>query len=263
MQQPGLERPGDRASLPAVGAQRGGPLGVAYARAPQEQVGVAGERLRRAVHHRVGAEVERSLSERRRERVVDGQPRAGGMGGVGHRRDVAHVQRWVGGRLDPHDRRARARGDDRVGVGRNEPHLHAAGGEPIGRHAAHAGVAVARGHEDVARPEGGLEQRADRGHAGGEQHALGVLQRTERGLHGRPGRVALTPVAERRRVDLPAQVERRREDWPGRQRRPRLGGRQARVDGPRGRSQGHVTRCASDSRRRRESSSGSEIAARG
>ena len=45
-----------------------------------------------------------------------------------------------------------AGGDDRLGVGRHEPHLDAARREPVGRHAAHARVAVAHRDQHVARP---------------------------------------------------------------------------------------------------------------
>ncbi len=114
---------------------------------------MAGERLRRAVHDRVRAVVERALAERRRERVVDGEPAAGGVGGVRDRGDVAHVEPGIGGRLDPHQPRAVAGGDDRLGVGRHEPHLDAARDEPVGRDGAHAGIAVVHDHQHVARSE--------------------------------------------------------------------------------------------------------------
>ena len=50
----------------------------------------------------VGAEVQRALAERRGGGVVDRDQRAGGVRGLGQRRDVAHVQARVGRRLQQH-----------------------------------------------------------------------------------------------------------------------------------------------------------------
>ena len=121
-----------------------------------------------------------------------------------------------------------AGGDDRLGVGRHEPHLDAARREPVGRDAADARVAVADRDEHVAGAERRLEHRAQRGHPGGEQHALGALERAERGLDGGPRRVAVAPVAVRRGVLLALQVERRREHRAGRERLALLGAPAAR-----------------------------------
>ena len=83
------------------------PVRVARADHAEQQVGVAGQRLGRAVYRDVGAQVERLLAERRGERVVDRQAGARGVRGLGHGGDVADVEARVGRRLDPDERGAR------------------------------------------------------------------------------------------------------------------------------------------------------------
>jgi hypothetical protein len=62
---------------------------------------VAAQILARGVHDQVGAEVERSLPERRGEGVVDGGDRAGLARGRQEGRQVGDDQLRVGGRLEP------------------------------------------------------------------------------------------------------------------------------------------------------------------
>ena len=224
--------PGDR-RRPASGAARSarGPLGVADGDRAEDEVGVAGQRLGGAEHRGVGAEVERALAERRRERVVDGEPAALRVDRVGDGRDVGDVERRVRGRLDPRERRARARGHDRVGVGGDEPHLDPARRQPVAGDAAHPRVAVLHDDEDVAAAQRRLEHRADRRHPGGEQHRLPAVELADRLLDAGPGRVAVAPVAVRRGVLGALQVERRGEHRARRERRAlvrRAGGRHGR-----------------------------------
>jgi hypothetical protein len=70
------------AALRAVRPHARRPLGVAGADGDEHEVGMTRERLRRAVHHGVGAVLERALAQRRGERVVDRQARAGRVRGV-------------------------------------------------------------------------------------------------------------------------------------------------------------------------------------
>ena len=80
-----------------------------------DDVRVAAEVLRRRVDDDVGAEVERRLEVRRRERVVDDEQRARRVRRRRDGRDVDDVQQRVRRRLDPDEPRAR---DVRRGVGR-------------------------------------------------------------------------------------------------------------------------------------------------
>ena len=65
-----------------------GDLGVVGGREPADDVGVAAEVLRGRVHDDVGAELERPLQERRRERVVDDDARAALVRDRAHAEDV-------------------------------------------------------------------------------------------------------------------------------------------------------------------------------
>ena len=73
---------------------------------PPTDVRVAAEVLRRRVDDDVGAELERPLQIRRRERVVDDEDRAGRVRRVGGRADVDDVEQRVRRRLDPDHARA-------------------------------------------------------------------------------------------------------------------------------------------------------------
>ena len=74
-------------------------LGAPGNRRAADDVGVAAEVLGRRMHDEVGAELQRALVDRRRERVVDGDERAAlARHDAG---DVDDVQRRVGRRLDP------------------------------------------------------------------------------------------------------------------------------------------------------------------
>ena len=81
-------------------------VGSLVAAKPADHVGVAAEVLRRGVDDDVGAELERPLQVRRRERVVDDDDRAGFVRRVGGGVDVDDVQQRVGRRLDPDQARA-------------------------------------------------------------------------------------------------------------------------------------------------------------
>jgi hypothetical protein len=61
------------------------PLGVARDDRAADEVGVAADVLGHAVHDRIGAQLQRSLEHRRRERVVDDDARAGSVRDPGDR----------------------------------------------------------------------------------------------------------------------------------------------------------------------------------
>ena len=128
--------------------------------------------LERAHHRVVGAELERALAQRARERVVDGDDRARGVGLGAERAQVEDVEPRVGRRLEPHERRARQRLAHGV-VGRgHEPHLDAVGLEHVAGDGADPRVGVRRRHEHVAGVQPRDDHGADRRHPGGEDHAL-------------------------------------------------------------------------------------------
>ena len=97
-----VERRRHRAHRVLQEAQLVGELGVVHRDEPADDVGVTAEVLRRRVHRRVGAERERLLEVRRRERVVDDDPRLALVRELRHRRDVDDREQRVGRRLDPH-----------------------------------------------------------------------------------------------------------------------------------------------------------------
>ena len=103
--EPGVERPRHRPERLLQEAQALGDRRVVRRREPADHVGVAAEVLRRRVHDDVGAELERLLQVRRRERVVDDEQRAGGVRRVGGGADVDDVEERVRRRLDPDEPR--------------------------------------------------------------------------------------------------------------------------------------------------------------
>ena len=101
-----VERARHRAGRVLEEADALGDLGIARDRAPADDVGVATEVLRGRVHDDVGAELQRTLQVRRRERVVDDDARAARVRELRHGRDVDDGERGIGRRLDPHHRGA-------------------------------------------------------------------------------------------------------------------------------------------------------------
>ena len=80
--------------------------GVVRAREPSDHVRVPAEVLGGRVNDDVGAELERLLQVRRRERVVDHEDRAGGVRCICGGTDVDDVEQGIRGRLDPDHPRA-------------------------------------------------------------------------------------------------------------------------------------------------------------
>ena len=106
--EPHLERSGDRRRA-ACGARAAGRAGRRRrpAAAPSTTSRVPGEVLGHGVHDDVGAELERALHQRRRERVVDADERARRVRGLDERGQVGDLEHRVGRRLDPEQRRRR------------------------------------------------------------------------------------------------------------------------------------------------------------
>ena len=156
-----------------------------------DRVGVAADVLRRRVHDDVGAERERLLQVRARERVVDDDERAGRVRALGDRGDVDDLEQRVGRRLEPDqvgrplERLARdalvRQVDELVVVALRGVELRE---QPVG-----AAVDVV----DRDRARAGREQLHDRGrraHAGREADAvLAALERGQARLERRARRV--------------------------------------------------------------------------
>ena len=150
---------------------------------PEQQVAVAADELRRAVQHDVRAVLERSLAQRRGERRVDHDTRAGRSGARRDRRQVGDVQRRVRRRLDPHHVGTVGCGEHGIGRGDVDgAQLQRVALGVLGEQAAYAEVADGRHDDDPRR------QRVHGGrrgcHAGREgdcpatlERADGVLQR--------------------------------------------------------------------------------------
>ncbi len=161
VQHPGLERPGDRAALRAVRAQRRRPLGVAHRDGAEERSEWPESAL-----------VALSMRRRRRGRAAAGRaawraccrPRAGrrprGRRPRPRRCRRRRARGWTASRSRRASRPSQAATIASVSVG-TKPHLDAARREPVAGDAAHPRVAVVGDDEHVARPERGLEHRAD------------------------------------------------------------------------------------------------------
>ena len=155
----------------ARGAGRGRP-GRTRRRAEQ-QVGVAADQLRAGVHDEVGAERERRLPDRRRERVVDDDHGAGRASRADHGRQVDDIEHRVRGRLDPDESGA---GDRRGDPGRASARRasRARAGRARRARAAAGDAEVRRALGDDPRAVRQLvEDRAARGEAGGERARRG------------------------------------------------------------------------------------------
>ena len=96
-----VERPGHAAHRVLEELDPLGDGRVVHGREAADHVRVAAEVLGRRVDDDVGAELERALEVRRRERVVDDDERADGMRGLGDRADVDDVEQRVRRRLEP------------------------------------------------------------------------------------------------------------------------------------------------------------------
>ena len=100
-----------------------------------EHVGVAGEVLGRALPREVGAEVERALEQRRRERAVAAQQRTARVRGLRGDLDVGEGQQRVGGRLDERERGAEIAGPPEIlgvtGIDSAAPRRRSARGSPM------------------------------------------------------------------------------------------------------------------------------------
>ena len=96
-----VERAADRADGVLQEPDLLGELRVRRHRDAADHVGVAVQILGRRVHDDVGAELERPLHPRARERVVDDREDAALARELRHLRDIDQPQRRIGRRLDP------------------------------------------------------------------------------------------------------------------------------------------------------------------
>ena len=150
----------------------------------------------------IGAELERTLAERRRERRVDHGDRAALARAGRDRGDVGDHHERVGDRLHPHHVGAVGRREDGVGVvGRGHADVEAAARlhpledvpDAVVRH---------RGqhHGPTRRHEVG--DRGGRREARGERHGPTAVERAERGLERAPPGVAVAAVLDAGVVDI-------------------------------------------------------------
>ena len=181
-----------------------------------EHVGVSGQVLRRALPGEVGAEVERALQERRRERAVAAQQRPSGVRVARGLGDVGQREQRVRRRLDDRERRAVAGAAEALGVAHViAAQLHAEALEDPRREALEAVVAARRQRQRRSLSEHRQADARPGRHAAREDGRLGVLERAQQGLRlDRHGRVP-APVGRRCR--------------PGRGRRSSSGRAQARA----------------------------------
>ena len=163
-----------------------------------QHVAVSVEIFGGGVHHDIGAKGERLRQERRRHRVVDHQPRAGGMGNIGKGGEIVEIPVRVGRRLGPDD--GRDPRNDRGTHGLQVRHVdmldpHAPMGGVAFQPGPHAVIHVDR--EDAVRA--GLQRQHHGGHgrhAGTEQPAVrSPFQRLQSGLRLLQPRIAITAVA--------------------------------------------------------------------
>ena len=148
---------------------------------------MAAEELRRGVDDHVGAQRQRLLQQRRRERVVDDHARAGLARRGADRGHVGDVEQRVRRRLEPHQVGLEQLGDPGLRVRRRDaldpPRMVARAGlgDP-----GDALVAVVGNHEVRAGRQ--LAQHGvARRHTGRERHGVAALEPAEDLLEGLPG----------------------------------------------------------------------------
>jgi hypothetical protein len=194
--QPRLQRAGDRADQVAAALQHVVQLLVLHHQRAHDHVAVAGEDLGDRVKDDVGAELERLLQQGCGERVVDDDRRPGLVAGLDEPLHVGDLQRRVRRRLDPQQRRVVQLGDHGVGVG--DVHQHGLQPTPcleVAELADAAEVRVPRrDHHAVLSDE--VEHRRHGRETGRERQRTPALERAERLLERRPGRVRVPPVLE-------------------------------------------------------------------
>ena len=172
------------------------------------------------MHHDVGAERERLLQRRRRERVVARDDRAVAMREIGDGPDIGHLQQRIRRRFEPDAARI---GLQRAGDGGEVAHVdgarfQAALRQELAREFAQAGVAVGwQQHVRAGRQR--FEQRVHRGHAGPERERRAALfERGQRRLQARLRRIGLAHIlvaglafAGRTVAERRCQMQRRRQ----------------------------------------------------
>ena len=160
----------------------------------EQHVAVAGEVLGHRVHDDVGAELERSLQQRRREGVVHDREHAALAGRRQQGRQVGDLEQRVGRRLEPEQVGAVEGREHRAGVGDVDP---AHGGRPLGLAGAERGddAVVGRVGGDDGAAVGEQRQGSRHGRHPRRQHeGVAALEVAERGLEGGPRRVARAGV---------------------------------------------------------------------
>ena len=169
-----------------------------------QHVAVAAQVLGRAVYDIIRAQPQRPAQIRRRERVVHDQRGAGCVRQLGQRGQIGDLEQRVGDRLDDQRDGRRAGGPsgcegglDRGKIGRvHEARGHALACQQPAQQRIGRAVAVLRRHDARPGPRARGQQRAvDGRHARAVgQRRLAALQRGDRRLQRRDGRVAVAGV---------------------------------------------------------------------
>jgi hypothetical protein len=131
------------------------------------------------VQHHVGTQGQGRLEDRGRERVVDEDQGARGVGGLDAGRQVGYLQQRVGRRLEPEQEGAAAGRRDRGGVvGVDDAQVDATDGRQLAEPHRHAGVGGAGGDDHGAHGHE-VHHRVGRAHARREGDRGAVLERPE------------------------------------------------------------------------------------
>ena len=235
MQQPGLERPGDRAALPAVRAQRPPPT-RGRARRPSRGSGPrartatwsrCASRRRRRGRAGAGPAAWRGCCRPRAARPPRAPPSATAAMSAASQRRLGRASRPTRA-----SHRGHAATMASVSVGTRPPPRAARAGRS---RRAHARVAVDTATSTSPAPSTGSSTAHSAAMPGGEQDALGVLERAERRLDRRPRRVPARRRTGRRR-SRPCRWNGAASTGPGDHRRALVGGRPPGVDRARRRS---------------------------
>ncbi len=190
--EPAVERPGNGPERLLQERQALGDGRIVGGDEAADDIGVPAEVFRRRVDDDVGAELERLLQVRARERVVHDEHRAGGVCRLSGSADVDDVQERVRGRLGPHDPRPLVEvcAEVRVElVGRDVDEVVALGLVDLRRHPVDAAVDICdeddllAGIDEVHQGRGRAEPRRVR------DPVLGALERGDADLQRSPRRI--------------------------------------------------------------------------
>ena len=165
-----LEGTRDRTRQLLPASHPGQQIGIGGDHQSQQQVRVAADELGRAVHHQVGAELQRPLQQGSGEGVVHDDQRAAFAAEPAQRGQVGDVHQRIGRRLQPQQVRGPRGLLRRRRVGDVDGrHLPPPDERAVGQQGAHPGVGIGR-HDDVRADRDQVENCCGRTHSGTEGH---------------------------------------------------------------------------------------------